>query len=101
MSASDEIDAIIAGQMDWRGSTLAQLRAVIRATDPAIVEVIKWRKPSRPEGAPGWSLAGIVCIGEFLKNAVRLSFPKGAYLEDPKKLFNTRLTSASVRGIDV
>jgi hypothetical protein len=67
---------------------------------PAIVEDVKWKKPSRPEGVPVWSLDGIVCIGEMLKNAVRLTFPKGAQLKDPKKLFNARLDSKSVRAVD-
>ena len=67
---------------------------------PAIVEEVKWKKPSRPEGVPVWSLDGILCIGEMLKNAVRLTFPKGARMKDPKKLFNARLDSNSVRAID-
>jgi len=61
---------------------------------------VKWKKPSRPEGVPVWSLDGIVCIGEMLKNAVRLTFPKGAQMHDPNKLFNARLDSSSVRAID-
>jgi hypothetical protein len=61
---------------------------------------VKWKKPSRPEGVPVWSLDGIVCIGEMLKNAVRLTFPKGAQMKDPKNLFNARLDSGSVRAID-
>jgi hypothetical protein len=64
-----------------------------------MVEEVKWKKPSNPMGVPVWSHDGIVCIGEALKNAVRL-FPKGASLKDPKKLFNTRLDSNSVRAID-
>jgi hypothetical protein len=99
-SASQEIDAIIGRSRDWRGQTLSRLRAVVLRADPALVEEVKWKKPSRPEGVPVWSLEGIVCIGETLKNAVRLTFPKGAQLEDPKKLFNKRLDSKSVRAID-
>jgi hypothetical protein len=64
------------------------------------VEEVKWRKPSRPEGVPTWSRQGLVCIGEPLKNAVRLTFPKGARLRDPKRLFNARLVGNSVRAID-
>jgi len=95
-----EIDAIIAGAGGWRGVTLARLRGVILSADPEIVEAIKWRKPSRPEGVPVWSHNGILCNADLLKNAVRLTFPKGAQLRDPKKLFNTRLTGNTVRGID-
>ena len=85
---------------DWRDTRLSQLRVVIKKADLAMVEEVKWRKPSRPEGVPVWSHDGIVCIGETLKRAVRLSFPKGAQLKDPKKLFNARLDSTSVRAID-
>lgn len=99
-SSKAEIDAIIEGVRDWRGKTLSRLRALVLKADPAIVEEVKWRKPSRPEGVPVWSHDGIVCIGETLKNAVRLTFPKGAQVKDPKKLFNTRLDSNSVRAID-
>src|SRR5206468_3713786 len=71
-----------------------------RGADPGVIEEVKWKKPSRPEGVPVWSHDGIVCIGEVLKNAVRLTFPKGAQLKDPKGLFNTRLDSKTVRAID-
>ena len=100
-SASKEIDAIIRKSADWRGQTLAWLRALVTAADPAILEEVKWKKPSRPEGVPVWSHDGIVCIGEMLKNAVRLTFPKGAQLKDPRRLFNTRLDSKTVRAIDI
>ena len=100
MTASREIAAIIADIGGWRGETLAALRASIRAADPAVVEEVKWKKPSRPSGVPVWSHDGNVCIGEALKNAVRLTFPSGARLTDPKKLFNTRLDSKTVRAID-
>ena len=85
---------------DWRSKRLSELRGMIKKADPALIEEVKWRKPSRPEGVPVWSHDGIVCIGETLKNAVRLTFPKGAQVKDPKKLFNTRLDSKSVRAID-
>ncbi len=74
---------------------------MIRKADPAVVEEVKWKKPSNPMGVPVWSNDGIICIGEALKNAVRLTFPKGARIKDPKKLFNTRLESKTVRAIDV
>jgi hypothetical protein len=100
MSTSQLIDAIINEPGDWRGKTLSRVRAIVKKTDPAMVEDVKWRKPSRPQGVPVWSRDGIVCIGETLKNAVRLTFPKGAQIKDPKKLFNTRLESNTVRAID-
>jgi hypothetical protein len=99
-SASRQIDAIVRRTAGWRGEKLRQLRAHIRAADPGVIEEVKWKKPSRPEGVPVWSHDGIVCIGETLKNAVRLTFPKGAQLKDPKGLFNTRLDSKAVRAID-
>jgi hypothetical protein len=100
VSASKQIDAIIAKTAGWKGERLGLLRALIRGADPGVIEEVKWKKPSRPEGVPVWSRDGIVCIGEILKNAVRLTFPKGAQLKDPKGLFNTRLDSKSVRAID-
>lgn len=99
-SASQQIDAIIKGADDWRGRKLSQLRALIRKADPAAVEEVKWKKPSNPMGVPVWSHDGIICIADTLKNAVRLTFPKGAQMKDPKKLFNTRLDSKTVRAID-
>ena len=99
-SPSQQIDAIVKEPGDWRGKRLSQLRALIKKADPAVVEEVKWKKPSKPMGVPVWSHNGIVCIGDTLKTAVRLTFPKGAQLEDPKKLFNTRLESNTVRAID-
>ncbi|HUH97051.1 MAG TPA: DUF1801 domain-containing protein [Anaerolineales bacterium] len=99
-SASQQIDAIIKEPGDWRGRKLSQLRALIKKADPALVEEVKWKKPSKPSGVPVWSHGGIICIADTLKNAVRLTFPKGAQLKDPKKLFNTRLDSKTVRAID-
>src|SRR5690242_15232013 len=100
MSDSEAVDAKIKGLKDWRGKTLTRLRTVIKKADPKVVEEMKWKKPSNPTGVPVWSHDGILCIGEPLKNAVRLTFPKGASLKDPKKLFNARLDSGSVRAID-
>jgi hypothetical protein len=74
---------------------------LITKADTDIIEEVKWKKPSNPMGVPVWSHDGIVCIGETLKNAVRLTFPKGAQMKDPKKLFNTRLESNTVRVIDL
>jgi hypothetical protein len=94
------VDAKVKALDDWRGAKLAQLRAVIKTIDPGMVEDMKWKKPSNPTGVPVWSHDGIVCIGEALKNAVRLTFPKGASIPDSKGLFNARLDSNSVRAID-
>jgi hypothetical protein len=99
-SASQQIDDIIKTAGDWRGATLAHLRALITAADPSVIEEVKWKKPSRPEGVPVWSHDGILCVADILKNAVRLTFPKGAQLQDTHKLFNTRLESKAVRAID-
>lgn len=100
-SATQEIDSIIRALPGWRGETLDRLRTQIKKAAPSVVEEVKWKKPSNPAGVPVWSQEGIVCIGEALKNAVRLTFPKGALIADPKKLFNTRLDSKSTRAIDV
>jgi hypothetical protein len=99
-SASEQIDVIIKKSGDWRGEKLSQLRALIKKADPALVEEVKWKKPSKPEGVPVWSHDGILCVADTLKNAVRLTFPKGAQIKDPKKLFNARLDSNTVRAID-
>ncbi len=98
--ASQQIDAIVKAPGDWRGKKLAALRALIKKADPAVIEEVKWKKPSKPSGVPVWSHDGIICVADTLKNAVRLTFPKGAQVKDPKKLFNTRLDSKTVRAID-
>jgi hypothetical protein len=100
MSASKQIDAIIEESGDWRGKTLSQLRSIIKKADPATIEEVKWKMPSNPMGVPVWSHDGIICVGNTLKSAVRLTFPQGAQLKDPKKVFNTRLDSKSVRAVD-
>ena len=99
-SPSQQINAIIKAPGDWRGKKLSQLRALIKKADPAVVEEVKWKKPSNPMGVPVWSHHGILCVADTLKNAVRLTFPKGAQMKDPSKLFNTRLDSKTVRAID-
>ena len=99
-SISQQIDTIIKESGDWRGEMLSQLRALIKKADRAVIEEIKWKKPSNPMGVPVWSHDGIICLGNILKNAVRLTFPKGAQMNDPKGLFNTRLDSKTVRAID-
>ena len=100
-SPTDLIDRLIATTPDWRGATLAKLRRIIHDADPEIMEQLKWRRPSSPMGAPVWEHNGIVCIGNVLKERVRLTLPAGSSLPDPHKLFNARLESNKVRAIDV
>lgn len=97
---SEQIDAIIQKPGDWRSETLSQLRALIKQADPAVIEEVKWKKPSNPMGVPVWSHDGNLCMADTLKKAVRLTFPNGAQVQDPDKLFNTRLDSKTVRAID-
>jgi len=86
---------------DWRSDTLARIRAVIEKADPDIVEERKWKKPSNGmTGVPVWSHAGIVCTGETYKNAVKVTFAKGAALKDPSGLFNSSLDGNVRRAID-
>jgi hypothetical protein len=85
---------------DWRGARLAQLRRLIREADPEVVESIKWRKPSNPLGVPTWEHAGILCTGETYKDKVKLTFARGASLEDASKLFNSSLDGGTRRAID-
>lgn len=87
-SASMLIDARIRELGDWRGETLARIRALIKEADPDVVEEVKWRKPSNPMGIPVWSHDGIICTGETYKGHVKLTFNKGASLKDPSRLFN-------------
>ena len=98
--ASQQIDDIITNTPDWRGEKLATVRKVILQADPTIVEAVKWKKPSKPEGVAVWMSNGNICMADILKNAVRLNFPKGAQISDPQKIFNTRLDSKSIRAVD-
>ena len=100
-SASRLIDARIEELGDWRGEMLARLRALIREADPEVIEESKWKKPSNPRGVPVWSHGGIICTGETYKNAVKLTFAKGASLDDPAGLFNSSLDGGVRRAIDV
>jgi len=88
MSATQQIDAIIKKYPDWRGERMALLRKLIKEADPEVVEEVKWKKPSNPDGIPVWSHDGILCVGETYKVHLRISFPKGPDLKDPKGLFN-------------
>lgn len=93
-SPSQLIDAKIKSLDDWRGKTLAHVRALIQQADPAVVEEWKW-------SLPVWSHDGILCTGETYKDKVKLTFPKGASLKDPAKLFNASLEGNTRRAIDL
>jgi hypothetical protein len=100
-SPSRLIDASIQKLGDWRGETLARVRAVIKQADPEVVEEVKWRKPSNSMlGVPVWEHDGIICTGETYKNAVKLTFARGAALADPSGLFNSSLEGNARRAID-
>jgi hypothetical protein len=94
-SPSQLIDARIEELSDWRGETLARVRRLIKQADPEVIEEWKWR------GVPVWSHAGIICTGETYKNVVKMTFAKGASLEDPSGLFNSSLEGNTRRAIDV
>jgi hypothetical protein len=98
-SPSEQIDGRIAELGDWRGTTLARLRALIKQADPDVVEEFKWQKATNP-GVPVWSHGGIICTGETYKSVVKLTFFKGASLEDPEGLFNSSLEGNTRRAID-
>src|SRR5687768_18547630 len=95
------IDAKIAALGDWRGETLARMRALIKEADPDVTEAIKWRKPSNPAGVPVWEHAGIICTGEIYRAYVKLTFAQGASLPDPVALFNASLEGNTRRAIDI
>jgi hypothetical protein len=99
-SPSALIDARIAALADWRGETLARLRTLIREADTGVAEDVKWRKPSNPMGVPVWEHAGIICTGETYKDKVKLTFARGAALNDPAGLFNSSLDGNVRRAID-
>jgi hypothetical protein len=94
-SPSQLIDARIKELGDWRGETLARVRSLIKQADPEVIEEWKWR------GVPVWSHAGIICTGETYKNVVKMTFAKGASLEDPSGLFNSSLEGNTRRAIDI
>ena len=98
--ASVRIDQKIAELDDWRGKTLSKVRRIITSADPDIVEEWKWVKPTNP-GVPVWSRNGGICTGETYKNVVKLTFFKGASLEDPAGLFNASLEGNTRRAIDI
>jgi hypothetical protein len=94
-SPSDHIDARIEELGDWRGETLARIRGIIRQADPEVIEEWKWR------GVPVWEHDGIICTGETYKAVVKMTFARGASLDDPSKLFNSSLEGNTRRAIDI
>ena len=98
---SEDVDAKIAELADWRGETLSRIRKLIREADPAVTEAIKWRKPSNSSGVPVWEHDGLICTGETYKDKVKLTFAKGASIDDPSKLFNSSLDGGTRRAIDL
>jgi hypothetical protein len=95
------IDAKIEELGGWRGEVLSRIRGLIKQAAPEVVEEIKWRKPSNPLGVPVWSQDGIILTGETYKDKVKLTFAKGASLEDPAGLFNSSLEGKERRAIDL
>ena len=89
------------GADDWRGETILRVRKLIQEADPDVVEEVKWVKPSNPAGVPTWSHDGIICTGETYKDKVKLTFAKGASLDDPGGLFNASLDAGTRRAIDL
>ncbi len=94
-SEPKDIGAVIAALADWRGKTLGRMRKLIKETDPEVQEELKWR------GTPTWSHEGIICTGESYKSVVKLTFAKGALLDDPAPLFNSSLEGNARRAIDI
>ena len=101
-SLPQSVEAKINELSDWRSEMLGRVRTLIQQADPEVVEEVKWRKPSNGMlGVPVWSHAGIICTGETYKTAVKLTFAKGASLEDPAGLFNSSLEGNTRRAIDI
>ncbi len=99
--ASQQIDDIIQQYGGWKGETLAHIRAVITQANSEVIEEVKWKMKTRPEGLPVWSHNGIVCFAETWKDNIKLLFAKGAQLQDPHGLFNARLKSKDLRAIEL
>ena len=97
---SNEVDARIKELGDWRGEMLSRIRAVVKQADPDVIEECKWKKPSNPRGVPVWSHTGMICTGETHKSVVKMTFAKGAFLDDPAGLFNSSLDGNLRRAID-
>lgn len=100
-SDSERIDVAIASLGDWRGEALARMRKLIKEADKAVVEEVKWVKPSNPNGVPTWVHDGIICTGEVYKAYIKLTFMHGAALDDPDGLFNAGFGGGTRRAIDI
>jgi hypothetical protein len=98
---AETIDAKIESLGDWRGELLARIRRLIKDADADVTEEVKWRKPSNPLGVPTWSHAGIICTGETYKDKVKLTFARGASLQDPSGMFNSSLDGGTRRALDI
>lgn len=99
-SGSELIDEKLQAMADWRGAMLAKLRRLIQEADPTVEETVKWRKPSNPLGVPVWEHDGILCTGETYRDKVKLTFARGASIDDPSGLFNSSLDGGTRRAID-
>lgn len=100
-ATSSRVDAKILSIGGWRAETLSAVRRLIHAAVPAVEEDCKWVKPSNPLGVPTWSCGGIICTGESYKQVVKLTFARGAFLDDPHRLFNASLDGGTRRAIDI
>ena len=98
---TDEVTGKIDSLGGWQEETLARVRKLIQDADPDVVEEIKWRKPSNPSGVPVWSHDGIICTGESYKDKIKLTFARGASVDDPSHLFNSSLDGGTRRAIDI
>ena len=101
MPKHDPIAKVLARHGDWRSDRLARLRALIREADPEVVEELKWKKPSNPDGVATWSHDGVICTGDGFKGKVKLTFAKGALIDDPEGVFNAGLGGNMMRAIDL
>jgi hypothetical protein len=101
VSGAEAVTARIAALGDWRGDALSEVRKLIRDALPGVVETVKWRKASNPLGVPVWEHEGVLCTGETYKDKVKLTFAKGAKLDDPAGLFNAGLEGGMRRAIDI
>ena len=95
------VESVVGAVDGWRGDTLRTVRRLILEAVPDVVEELKWAKASNPDGVPTWSSDGIICTGEVYKDKVKLTFAKGASLDDPKGLFNASLDGGTRRAIDM
>lgn len=100
-SPSEAIDEMLAGLGGWRGEKLSRVRELIKRGAPDAVEELKWKKPTNPDGVPVWSDSGMVCTGEVYKNHVKVTFARGAALDDPGGLFNASLDGNARRAVDI